>query len=64
MLQAKFHPKAAVESDEGAPHFWTMCRGPWYRHFIHGALHPDASQQRSLEFPRQRCACTPSWSLP
>ncbi len=52
MLHAKVHPKAAVESDEGAPEFWSMCRDPWYRHFIHGALHPDASQRMS---PAEMC---------
>ena len=52
MLQAKFHPKAAAESNEGAPDFWTICPDPWYRHFIHGALHPDPSERM---FPAAIC---------
>ena len=52
MLQARFHPTAAVESDEGAPDFWTVCPDPWYRHFIYGALHPDPSQRMS---PAEMC---------
>ena len=52
MLQARFHPTAAVESDAGAPDFWSVCPDPWYRHFIHGALHPDPSQRMS---PAEMC---------
>ena len=52
VLQTRFHPRAAVESDAGAPTFWTVCPDPWYRHFIHGALHPDPSQRMS---PAEMC---------